>query len=438
VFVHLLYEKKKIYDKVYTIGAKVYIMGILIAVVIIAAAVGLSQIYRDKVKFFLTGLDSKFSFSEIRLLWKTAKVCNLEQPQLLYWSLPSLTKCLSEIKSNADKNNKVYSSDTQRLLSKLYAYRTSIEKEADKKKGIESTRALGGEQQLRIVLPGKGVFSSRIVNNGRELTISMPVQKGKIPVEGKDWLGKVINVYLWRKSDARYVFDTIVQGEGLFLGKPSLYLRQTDKLLRTQKRSSIRAKCRIYASLFIIKEKVIDYTIVETKAGYRCLIEDISEAGAMVRIGGQGVPNIQIKLQFVLEEKLIIMFGIVRTIEYNKTINQSRLHFECIHIEPHMKNEILSFVYNIMPQEEKEIYDAISLTNEDQSESGDAAKVGSENENTPGDKKNDAGTDSEKKSDDFLPHEAEENPPAANTPADSSTNAFDAENSVPDDKLEEV
>lgn len=437
----MLYEKKEIYDKVYTIGAKVYIMGILIAVVIIAAAVGLSQIYRDKIKFFLTGLDSKFSFSEIRLLWKTAKVCNLEQPQSLYWSLPSLTKCLSEIKSNADKNNKEYSSDTQRLLSKLYAYRTSIEKEADKKKGIESTRVLSRDQQLRIILPGKGVFSSRVVNNGRELTISMPVQKGMIPVEGKDWLGKVINVYLWRKSDARYVFDTIVQGEGLFLGKPSLYLRQTDKLLRTQKRSSIRAKCRIYAGLFIIKEKVIDYNVVETKAGYRCLIEDISEAGAMVRIGGQGVPNIQIKLQFMLEEKLIIMFGIVRTIEYNKTINQSRLHFECIHIEPHMKNEILSFVYNIMPQEEKEIYDAISLTNEDQSESGDDAKESSGSENTPDDKKNDAGTDSEKKSDDFppnLPHEAEVNPPAANTPADISANAFDADSSVTDDKLEEV
>ena len=434
----MLYEKKEIYDKVYTIGAKVYIMGILIAVVIVAAAVGLSQIYRDKIKFFLTGLDSKFSFSEIRLLWKTSKVCNLEQPQSLYWSLPSLTKCLSEIKSNADKNNKEYSSDTQRLLTKLYAYRTSIEKEADKKKGIESTRVLSRDQQLRIILPGKGVFSSRIVNNGRELTISMPVQKGIIPVEGKDWLGKVINVYLWRKSDARYVFDTVVQGEGLFLGKPSLYLRQTDKLLRTQKRSSIRVKCRIYASLFIIKEKVIDYNIVETKAGYRCLIEDISESGAMVRIGGQGVPNIQIKLQFMLEEKLIIMFGIVRTIEYNKTINQSRLHFECIHIEPHMKNEILSFVYNIMPQEEKEIYDAISLTNEDKSESGDDAKDGSENENTPDDKKNDTGTDAEKKSDDNLPPSAEVNLPAANTPADISANAFDAESSVPDDKLEEV
>ncbi|MFA6855581.1 MAG: PilZ domain-containing protein [Treponema sp.] len=351
-----------------------YIVGIIIATVIIAVAVKLCRIYHDKIKFFLTGFDSKFTFSEISLLWKTAIICNIAQPLSLYWSLASLTRCISQIKTDADRNiGKMTFSYSQRLLTKLYSYRTKIEKEADKKKGLESTHSLDKDQRLRIILPGKGVFFSRIVNNARELTISVPTQKGMIPVEGNDWIGKTINVYLWRKGDARYVFDTIVLGEGLFLGKPSLYLRHTDKLLRTQKRNSVRVKCRIYASLFIIKDRVINYNAVETKAGYRCLIEDISESGAMVRIGGKGVPNIQIKLQFTLEDKLIVMFGVVRTIEYNETINQSRLHFECIHIEPQMKNEVLSFVYNIMPQEQKEIYDAISLTNEDQSESGDEA-----------------------------------------------------------------
>lgn len=365
------YEKTETCDKVYSIEAFVYIVGIVAAAAIIAVAVKLCRIYQDKIKFFLTGFDSKFTFSEIRLLWKTARVCNIEQPLSLYWSLPSLTGCISQIKSDADKKNKLNSSDSQRLLAKLYSYRTKIEKDADKKKGIESTHSLDRDQRLRIILPGKGVFFSCIVNNARELTIGIPTQKGMIPVEGKDWIGKTISVYLWRKGDAMYVFDTTVLGEGLFLGKPSLYLHHTDKLLRTQKRNSVRAKCRIYASLFIIKDRVIDYNAVETGQGYRCLMEDISESGAMVRIGGKGVPNIQMKLQFTIEDKLIIMFGIVRTIEYNKTINQSRLHFECIHIEPQMKNEVLSFVYNIMPQEEKEIYDALSLTDEDQNASGD-------------------------------------------------------------------
>ena len=349
-----------------------YIIGLVVAAAILAVIVKLCRTYQNKIKFFLTGIDSKFTFSEIGLLWKTAQFCSLEQPLSLYWSLPALTHCISLIKSRTEKNG-LLSASHQRLLTKLYTYRTKLEKEADKKKGIESTRVLDSGQRLRIILPGKGVFFSRIVNNARELTISIPTQKGLIPVEGKDWIGKTVSIYLWRKGDARYVFDTTVLGEGLFLGKPSLYLRHTDKLLRTQKRNSVRMKCKIYASLFIIKEKVINYSAVETKPGYRCLIEDISESGAMVRIGGKGVPNIQMKLQFTLDDKLIIMYGIVRMIEYNETINQSRLHFECIHIEPQMKNEVLSFVYNIMPEQEKEIFDAISLTNEDETESGDGA-----------------------------------------------------------------
>lgn len=401
------YEKTETCDKVYNIEAFVYIVGIVIAAVFVAVAVKLCRIYQDKIHFFLTGFDSKFTFSEIRLLWKTAEVCNIKQPLSLYWSLPSLTGCISQIKSDADKKNKLNSPDSQRLLAKLYSYRTKIEKEADKKKGIESTHSLAMEQRLRIILPGKGVFFSRIVNNARELTISVPTQKGMIPVEGKDWIGKTISVYLWRKGDAMYVFDTTVQGEGLFLGKPSLYLRHTDKLLRTQKRNSVRAKCRIYASLFIIRDRVIDYNAVETGQGYRCLMEDISESGAMVRIGGKGVPNIQMKLQFTIEDKLIIMFGIVRTIEYNRTINQSRLHFECIHIEPQMKNEVLSFVYNIMPQEEKEIYDALSLTDEDQNESSD--EDNKKNEDVGKKQKPEQQPGTQNTTDDFLPNLTQEN-----------------------------
>jgi c-di-GMP-binding flagellar brake protein YcgR len=402
----LYYEKIETCDKVYSIEAFVYIVGIVIAAAIIAVTVKICRIYHDKIKFFLTGFDSKFTFSEIRLLWKTAKVCNIEQPLSLYWSLPALTGCIAQIKSGTDRNTKMNFPYSQRLLTKLYTYRTKIEQEADRKKGIESTMSLERDQRLRIILPGKGVFFSRIVNNARELTISVPTQKEIIPVEGKDWIGKTINVYLWRKGDARYVFDTTVLGEGLFLGKPSLYLRHTDKLLRTQKRNSVRAKCRIYASLFIIKERVIDYNTVETRPGYRCLIEDISESGAMVRIGGKGVPNIQMKLQFTLEDKLVIMFGIVRTIEYNKTINQSRLHFECIHIEPQMKNEVLSFVYNIMPPAEKEIYDAISMTTEDQNESGDDEddKKIEKSEPADGTQQNAVSQAAENEKDDFLPN----------------------------------
>lgn len=352
---------------IYSIEASVYrIIAIAIATVILIALVKISTMYRGKIKFFITGLDSKFSLKEISLLWRVSKICGLDEPMSLFWSLPSLTRCISQIKSNAAADGTENSSKIQNLLTKLYEYRNKIEKDADKKKGLDSTRSLDNGQKIRIIYPGKGVFSSEIVNNARELTIKIPTQNNQIVVEGKEWIGKTVSVYLWKKGDARYVFDTDVTGEGLFLGKTSLYLRHTDKLLRTQKRNAVRAKCNIYASLYIIREKVVDYNIVEAKPGYRCLLEDISEAGALIRIGGKGAANIQIKLQFNIENKLVVMFGVIRTVEFNEQLNQSRLHFECIHIDPVMKNQILSFVYNIMPEKDKEIYDALSLTDEDQ------------------------------------------------------------------------
>ena len=338
-----------------------YILKILAVFAVFIIAVKLVLKYQKKIKFFATGFDSRFSFSEISLLWRTAVVCGVDDPLSLFWSMPTLSRCISEIKSGADRAGKTGDGGMQRLLSKLYSYRTHIESAASEKRGLSSTRAFESGLRLRIVLAGKGVFASKIVNNARELTVSLPTQNGQMSVEGKDWIGKSISVYLWRTGDARYIFDTTVIGNGVFFGKAVLYLKHTEKLLRTQKRHAVRTKCNMYASLFIIKDKVIDYNIVETQPGYRCLIEDISESGAMVRIGGKGVPNIQLKLQFTIEGKLIIMFGVVRTVEYNSNIDQSRLHFECVHVEPQMKNQILSFVYNIMSPEERRTYELLSV-----------------------------------------------------------------------------
>lgn len=340
----------------------------IISAVIIAGLVKLYLLFKEKINFFLRGIDEGFRFFELNTLWKVSQICNLNEPVSLFYSMPALAKCISHIKTQAESTGALNSAKFQRLLTKLYEFRNKIEKKEDKKRGLESTQSLSNHQKLRIILPGKGVFSSEIVNNGRELAIKLPTQKNQITVDGKDWVGQTVNVYLWRTGDARYVFDTTVLHEGLFLGKPSLFLKHTTNLIRTQKRNAIRSKCHIQAELYILKEKVIDYNIIETKPGYKCLLEDISENGALIRIGGKGLPNIQIRLQFQVNNRLVVMFGIVRTVEYNEELNQSRLHFECIHIDPVMKNQILSYVYNIMSDSEKEIYDAIKLTDTDGTE----------------------------------------------------------------------
>ena len=347
---------------------------ILVAVGIIAIFIRLVIINKKKIDFFTQGLDSKFRLTEIALLWKLAKQCNLEDPKALFYSVPALNRCISLIITRTQKDGSQKTYKIQDFIAKLYKFRTKITLDEDSRKGLDSTRSLAKGQRLRIILKGKGVFLSEILNNGHELVITMPRQNDLIKIKGEDWVGQQISVYLWRKGDASYVFDSLVFNAGMFTGQPCLYLQQTDKLLRAQKRTSVRCECQIFAQLYILISEVVDYNVVENEPGYRCLLEDISEDGAMIRIGGKGKKDAQIKLQFSLNDTFIMMYGIIRAVEYNDTIKQSRLHFECIHIEPTMKNAILCYVYNVIPPEEKEINEAIAQTESDAIDSGESAE----------------------------------------------------------------
>ena len=355
-----------------------YTVTFLIIVLVILAAIGaVYTTFKPRINFFITGLDSGFSFSEISLLWNAAELCNLEQPTSLFFSMASLTKCMTQISNMTSADN---SQKNQVLMSKLFNYRTKIQNEADDKKGMTTTHSLDKGQTLRIIWPGKGVFTSEIVGNGNQLVINVPRQKNLIPYSAEDWVGKVISIYLWRKGDARYVFDTTVTQAGLFLGKSALFIKHSANLTRTQKRKAVRLKCQIYGMLYIIKKDTVEVNAIETQNGYRCLIEDISESGALIRIGGKGAQNVKIKLQFNIQNKLILMVGIVRTVEFNEEQNQSLLHFECTHIETSMRNEVLKFVYNMLPQSEKEVLEALEQTETDEKDALDTATpAGSEN-----------------------------------------------------------
>ena len=355
-----------------------YTVTFLIIVLVILAAIGaVYTTFKPRINFFITGLDSGFSFSEISLLWNAAELCNLEQPTSLFFSMASLTKCMTQISNMTSADN---SQKNQVLMSKLFNYRTKIQNEADDKKGMTTTHSLDKGQTLRIIWPGKGVFTSEIVGNGNQLVINVPRQKNLIPYSAEDWVGQLLSIYLWRKGDARYVFDTTVTQAGLFLGKSALFIKHSANLTRTQKRKAVRLKCQIYGMLYIIKKDTVEVNAIETQNGYRCLIEDISECGALIRIGGKGAQNVRIKLQFNIQNKLILMVGIVRTVEFNEEQNQSLLHFECTHIETSMRNEVLKFVYNMLPQSEKEVLEALEQTETDEKDALDTATpAGSEN-----------------------------------------------------------
>lgn len=197
-------------------------MYILISIILLTSLAiiltGLYSVFKTQINFYITGLDSKFSLADLSLLWSVAKICELENPTSLFYSMASLSKCMTQITTKAKENGTENDAKTQALLTKLFNYRTKLQNQSDDKKGIDDTKFLDRGQKLRIILPGKGVFVSEILNNGKEMIISVPRQKDLIPITAEEWVGKVINVYLWRKGDARYVFDTTVTGHGLFIG----------------------------------------------------------------------------------------------------------------------------------------------------------------------------------------------------------------------------
>ena len=340
-------------------------IGMIIVIVFFLTIGAIYTAFKPRITFYISGLDAGFSINDIQTLWKASSLSGLEDPNTLFYSMNSLTRCMERISNSTLVVSPQERPRYQALLAKLFDYRTKIQNESDSKKGLQSTLSLDNGQKLRIILPGRGVFTSEILNNGKQIVITLPKKKDIIEVPANEWVNKSLSVYLWRKGDARYVFDTTVTQSGLFLGQPALFINHSNNLVRTQKRKAVRAKCSIYAQLYIVKEKVSDYNAVETRDGYKCLIEDISESGALIRVGGKGLSYVQIKLQFNIQSLLIVMFGTIKHSQFNEEKNESLLHFECTHIESAMKNEVLSFVYNMLPEPEKEVMQALDLTDED-------------------------------------------------------------------------
>lgn len=361
-----------LYFKCFEVALFLRILIVLAGIAVLLLLAWLYKIFSHKIEFWTVGLDSKFTWSEISLLWKLGKDTDMKEPLSLFFSVKALSNCISHVIETSKRDGTENTPQVQHFLEKLYSLRTKIDLATDSKRGLDSSHSLDNNQKIRIVLKGSGIFASKIINNGSEITVSVPIQDGKVKLQPNQWEGKIISVYLWRKGDAGYVFDTKVVRTGVFYGIPVLFLQHSENILRVQKRKSFRAECHIEAQLYIIKSEVTDYSTVETAPGYRCLIEDISSDGMLMRIGGKGVANVQMKIQFELDGTLIIMYAVVRSVEYNATNNQSRLHLECIHLEPAMRNAILSFVYKIIPEDEKNTEAALTeLEKEDESLSQD-------------------------------------------------------------------
>jgi len=306
------------------------------------------------LQFYAKGKDSGFSLREIELLRRLAVKSNLEDPSSLFWSQNQLDICIRSLVRSMHIGGGDNTQEGHDFLSKLYDFRKKIEMNKPRiKNGITNSRQISDGQTLRILVSGSGVFKSQVIKNTNQyLTITRPLankQPGSMA-----WTGVKLSVYFWREDDAGYVFDTDVMDEVYSKGLSSVKIAHSDSLFRTQKRKSIRVKLHKSAFLYLLANDE-NANKLEENPGLKCFLEDLSDTGCAITIGGKANQGLRIKVQFALNNNPVVMPGTVRSVDYKEEQDRSLLHIEADPLPIEIRNLILGEVFGMLPEEEEDL-----------------------------------------------------------------------------------
>jgi len=328
----------------------------IVVLVLFVAVLGLSMRGAKRyswAEFYLKTRDAGMSLSEARQLREAAILSGLADPTNVLWSPRDMDRAITVLAAKLKREGRDRSREGVVLMDRVYALRKDLEFEQPRfKYGIRSSRQIGAGQRLRVLVHGVGVFGATVIDNSaRYLVLSYPIGGARLP-KGWVWKGKKVSIYFWRREDAGYVFDSYVIDDLRIRNVPVLQVSHSEALLRTQKRRSIRARSKIPAYLYLLKRIEGAYEKPERAPGLRAMVQDLSEDGAAVAIGGKAKPGLKVKLQFGLEERSVVMSGTVKSVDYDGEANRSVLHVEAVAPSPRMRNALRSFVYNIREDED--------------------------------------------------------------------------------------
>jgi len=329
---------------------------LLLVVVVVLLLVTFTLLLRgdrrfSPLEYYARGKEVGFTMAESKSILDMSRIAGIVDPTSSLWSIRELDACIKAFDRKFRAEGKERDRDTLRFMEKIYEFRKSLEFAQPKyKAGITSSRFIRSNQRIRVLIEGIGVYSSTVIDsNDRYLVVSYPVG-AKIP-PGFQWKGSRVSVYFWRQEDAGYVFDTYVLEDLRIRNIPVLQLGHSESLLRTQKRKSLRVRSRMPAYLYLLKRLEGAYEKPERVPGLKCVVQDLSEDGLSVLIGGKARVGLLVKAQFYVGDDQIVVSGTVKATEYDAEKKQSLLHVEAMLPSPRMRNLIRSHVYNVGPTE---------------------------------------------------------------------------------------
>jgi c-di-GMP-binding flagellar brake protein YcgR len=325
---------------------------IVLALVLLAVSHSRKEKGGGWVQFYAKGREAGFLFKEIEILRQLAIQCKLDFPNTLFDSQTQLDKCIRSLIQGLKMSGGGADSGIQNFLSRLYDHRQKIEiNKGSATNSITDSRMIGEGQPLRVLVVGAGVFKSQVIKNTSQfLTIARPANSKN--TSSMAWMGLSISIYFWKEDDAGYVFDSEVLDEVFSLGIPSIKITHGDSLFRTQKRRSVRVKMHKAAFLYLVPSHEAPHK-VSGEPGLPCLLEDISDTGCAVTVGGRADAGLRVKVQFALNNAAVCMSGTVRSIRYSESTDRSMLHIEAEPLPLETRNRILGEVFGMQPEEDE-------------------------------------------------------------------------------------
>jgi c-di-GMP-binding flagellar brake protein YcgR len=307
------------------------------------------------IEFYKRGRYEGFTLREITLLKKIAVYKKLEKPLSIFWSIQQLNRCLYTVINDTEKDENLSKKKKKILLNRFLKLRKKAELSSPKyKKMIRTIRDIPPRQKLVIRDKEYGTFISWVIENNRKsLVILQPLgQKGW---KSLNWKGRKVKVFFWHKDDAGYSFETRVLEQVPHEEYPTINLKNSERLVREQKRDSVRVdiniKTRYSSIVYSSSNEKPRVTIAKTSNSGKII--DISDSGCCM-IGGDTLKeNDYLMMNFSLtEKKRIVAVGTVVKVTKFGDKNLRKYHVKFTKIGSNARNSILLYIYNIFGERE--------------------------------------------------------------------------------------